>query len=240
VEFSGEQKFKFLCHAGLACFNRCCRDINIFLSPYDVLRLSRKLGLDTGSFLQRYALRVQPPGEAFPVVLLKMREDTGLACPFVTERGCSVYDARPWACRMAPVEIRGRNKYGFCFDSDFCLGLREEKEWTVQEWMRNQGNDVYEDLERGFREIPARLKLTGLPSLDDHIRDMFFLACYDLDRFRRFALHGSFLRAFGVNLETAAELKEDDVALMQFGFRWLGDGFDLRKSVELRDEVFGI
>ena len=38
-----DDTFQFACHPGVSCFNRCCGDVNIFLSPYDVLRL--KTGL---------------------------------------------------------------------------------------------------------------------------------------------------------------------------------------------------
>ena len=44
-----ESSFCFHCHPGLACFNQCCREATIILSPYDILRLSRRLGLTTGA-----------------------------------------------------------------------------------------------------------------------------------------------------------------------------------------------
>lgn len=238
TEFTDNESFHFLCHEGLECFNRCCRDINIFLSPYDVLRLSRKLGLGTGEFLKNYTIRLQPEG-GFPVVLIKMREDADLQCPFLTGHGCSVYNERPWSCRMAPVEIRGDNRYGFAFDINHCRGLLETREWTVYEWMINQGNDHYGELETGFKDIPDRLRFSGFSSLDGHIRESFFMACYDLDRFRRYVLESSFLQAFEVDNATADRLRTDDLALLQFGFQWLSDGFDLRRSMEIRDEVFG-
>ncbi|AGL00717.1 YkgJ family cysteine cluster protein [Desulfoscipio gibsoniae] len=237
TEFAGDAKFRFLCHEKLACFNRCCRDINIFLSPYDVLRMSRKLGLSTGEFLQRYTTRLQPGRLRFPLVIIKMREDADLVCPFVTERGCSVYDERPWSCRMAPVEIRGENKYGFAFDSDHCHGLLEDREWTVDEWMQNQGNDNYGELEQEFDKIPQNLSFTGMPALDEHIREMFYMTCYDLDMFRRYVFESSFLSTFGVDGKTAQRIKDNDLALLQFGFRWLARDFDLRKSMQIRDEV---
>ncbi len=238
TEFSAGDRFRFNCHAGLECFNRCCRDINIFLSPYDVLRLSRKLGLTTGEFLERYTIRLQRPG-GFPVVLIKMREEAGLQCPFVTASGCSVYDQRPWSCRMAPVEIRGDNRYGFAFDSDFCRGLLEDKEWTVAGWMKNQGNDIYEELEQGFNEIPGKLSFTGFSALDEHIREVFYIACYDLDCFRQLVFDGDFIQVFGVAPETVEIIHRDDVALLQFGFKWLAEGFDLRRSIDVWNKVFG-
>lgn len=239
TEFAGEDKFRFLCHEKLACFNRCCRNINIFLSPYDVLRMSRKLGLCTGDFLYQYTTTLQSTASGFPLVLIKMQAEADLACPFVTSEGCSIYDERPWACRMAPVEIRGENRYGFAFDSSHCLGLLEDREWTVDQWMANQGHDNYSQLEEGLESIPQGLKFTGLSALDQHIRELFYMACYDLDKLRRYIFEGSFLQVFGVPEKTADKIKEDDVALMQWAIKWLAKGVDLRRTMAIRDEVFG-
>jgi len=34
-----KSKFKFECHKGVKCFTKCCRGINIVLTPYDIIRL---------------------------------------------------------------------------------------------------------------------------------------------------------------------------------------------------------
>jgi len=34
-----ESGFKFNCHKNVSCFNKCCTDVNIFLTPYDIIRL---------------------------------------------------------------------------------------------------------------------------------------------------------------------------------------------------------
>jgi len=33
-----DDTFTFACHPGVSCFNQCCRDVNIFLTPYDIIR----------------------------------------------------------------------------------------------------------------------------------------------------------------------------------------------------------
>jgi hypothetical protein len=50
-----DDRFSFACHPGVSCFNCCCANINIFLSPYDVLRLKKRLGISSTEFLDRYA-----------------------------------------------------------------------------------------------------------------------------------------------------------------------------------------
>ena len=46
--------FKFKCHPGISCFTQCCRGINIILTPYDVIRLKRRLDLPSDQFLAIY------------------------------------------------------------------------------------------------------------------------------------------------------------------------------------------
>ena len=46
------QPFRFRCHSALACFNQCCRNLNLFLYPYDVIRLRKALQMDSDRFLE--------------------------------------------------------------------------------------------------------------------------------------------------------------------------------------------
>jgi Fe-S-cluster containining protein len=98
-----EDSFCFGCHSKIECFNRCCADINIMLTPLDVLRLSRKAGLSTTDFLVQHTLKPITKDLHLPVVVLKMRDEAERRCPFVSDEGCTVYSERPWACRMYPV-----------------------------------------------------------------------------------------------------------------------------------------
>ncbi len=97
--------FKFGCHPGVSCFNTCCSDVNVFLSPYDVLRLTERLGISSTEFLEKYTLLPVHRDMTTPVVVLRMGEDEAKRCPFLTEDGCGVYTDRPWPCRMYPVGL---------------------------------------------------------------------------------------------------------------------------------------
>lgn len=232
-----DDKFKFSCHDGLACFNKCCRDISIFLTPFDVLRIKNKLNISSGELLEKCAITFTAGYSGLPLFFIRMREDRDLACPFLTEKGCGVYDERPGSCRMAPVEIRGNGVYGFCFENSRCHGLNEDKEQTVREWMRGQGMDVYEEVEKLFQEIPLRIKFSGEKNTDELIRKAFHMACYDLDRFRKFIFDTSFIETYQVPKEVARKLRADDRELLQFGFKWLLDEFGnmsgIKRAVEL-------
>lgn len=228
-----EDKFKFSCHENLDCFKKCCRDINIFLTPFDVLRMKNKLNLTSGEFLKTYSHVLKVPGSGFPVVILKMREDN-LVCPFITDYGCQVYHVRPWSCRMAPIEVRGNGEYGIAFEKSRCHGLNEAREWTVKEWMDNQGLEDYIEPEELFGQIPLKIKSTGHEKLDQVMMEMVLVGCYDLDRFRKILVDQPEL--LDGQLDDSVELiMQDDTSLMKYAFKWLPNNlnnFEKLKRIE--------
>ena len=231
-----DSEFKFECHDKLDCFKKCCRDISIFLTPYDVLRLKNFLGISSGEFLDKYTRKMRVPNSCSTLVQIKMSESDNLRCPFITAKGCRIYQERPWSCRIAPIDLLGEGKYSFIFDSSRCQGLNEPKTQTVKEWMREQGLGIYEEIEQGFSEIPDHLKLTGQQEIDKGTASLFYLACYDLDKFRRFLMDNSSLLV-GLDLEINEErLKQfSDTDLMKFGFRLLSLGAE-----RLKDLIIGL
>ena len=39
--------FNFRCYPGIGCFNLCCRNLNLFIYPYDLIRLKNALGISS-------------------------------------------------------------------------------------------------------------------------------------------------------------------------------------------------
>ena len=226
---AGDEPFQFGCHPGVPCFNSCCADVNILLTPLDVLRLARRAGLTTTEFLDKHALMPITKDLHLPVVLLKMTDDDARRCPFVGEQGCTVYADRPWACRMYPLGmalpparagIEPEPVY-FLFQDDFCQGRTEPGEWSAQKWRQDQGVLEHEALEEGFRELVGHPWFIGGRQLDPKRMEMFHTACFDLDRFRAFVFDSTFLTRFELSTEEAEAIRDDDFALLRFAFRWL-------------------
>ncbi|MFH0789406.1 MAG: YkgJ family cysteine cluster protein, partial [Pseudomonadota bacterium] len=46
--------FSFACHPGVSCFTECCRDLNCVLTPYDLLRLKKSLGMTSSDLLDQF------------------------------------------------------------------------------------------------------------------------------------------------------------------------------------------
>ncbi len=238
-----EERFQFACHPGVPCFNRCCSDVNILLTPLDVLRLARRTGMTTGDFLDAHTITPITKDLHLPVVMLKMTNDDAKTCPFLTDEGCGVYDDRPWACRMYPVGMAvpparagvEPDPVFVLFEDDFCDGRKENANWTVDEWRAAQGVEAREQLEAGFRTVVSHPWFIGGRQLDPKRMEMFHMACYDLDAFREFVFETSFLDRFQLEPELVEKLREDDGELLRFAFRWLRFALFAEPTMKVRD-----
>ena len=225
-----EGKFKFKCYPGISCFNACCHEIDVILTPFDVLRMKKQLGIKSDEFLAKYTQLQKLKGTDIPLVKLKMQDekDKKNHCVFLCEKGCTVYESRPAVCRnyptgiatQAPNEGKSENPY-FIIEEKMCKGHFEDLEWTVDSWKENQGVIELDELNKPWMEVVARLKNCSLKDANDQKMNFFLMACFDLDTFASFVFNSSFLTRFNVEEKTIQEIKTSEEALLKFGFEWL-------------------
>lgn len=239
-----DDTFRFACHPGVPCFNKCCSDVNIVLTPYDVVRLKNRLGLSSGEFLQRHCFVATSQSQRLPIVMLRMKEEKEKPCPFVGEQGCTVYEDRPWACRAYPVGVASPadaaaqgEKFYFLLKEEVCQGFAEEKEWTVGSWMKDQGAELYDEVGEMFKEISLHEHFLQGGTLEPHKLEMLHTVCYDVDKFRRFVFESTFLERFVVDDETVKKIKTDDLELLKFGFKWLKFALFGEEEIEIRESA---
>jgi hypothetical protein len=67
--------------------------------------------------------------------------------------------------------------------------------------------------------------------------EMYFMACYDLDRFRRFVFESKLLKAFDVAEARVEAIRVDDEELLDFGMDWLCFVLLGDKTMRLRKEI---
>jgi Fe-S-cluster containining protein len=242
---SRESDFKFSCHKDLTCFNECCMDVNIFLTPYDILRLKNNLGITSGEFLKEYTISPFDKNLKYPVILLKMRDDENKGCPFVTDEGCGVYPDRPWSCRMYPIGLaspkeeddHSDKEFFFLLKDEICDGHNEVKKWTVAGWMEDQGIAEYEMMGKHFKDLTLHRFFMEGRELPPEKMEMFFTACYNLDKFREFLFQSSFFEKFEVDDETKNRIEKDDVELLLFGYNWLRFALFGEKTMTVKKNI---
>jgi len=67
--------------------------------------------------------------------------------------------------------------------------------------------------------------------------DMFHMACYDIDRFRRFVFETRFLELFDVDEERIAAMRSDDVELLEFAMQWLRFSLFRDRTMKIKPSV---
>jgi len=239
VEINHDTRFTFRCHPGVSCFNECCAQTTIILSPYDNLRLKRHLQLSSQEFLSRYTEQHIDDFSGLPLVVLNMAGEEKL-CPFSTPAGCGVYADRPATCRYYPVGVGSQlteNGVEDCFiyiHEEHCRGFQEEGEWTLETWCRDQGLETYAAMDREWKGIMLQIGArTGKP-LSSKFKEHYYQAAYDLDWFKGYVFDTDFLKIFEVEPELQERLKTDEEELLRFAFRYLKYMLRLETTLRVR------
>lgn len=230
AQLSGDTEISFRCYKGIKCFNACCSNIDITLTPYDIVRLKQRLGLDSSEFLVKYTYPFEMEKDGIAGVKMAPVEG-GSACQFMTDEGCSVYEDRPTACRYYPVGLISMRKQDEYTDTTtyavveeaHCLGHQEDRTLTIDEYRKEQGVEDYDLHGRGWRQLVLKKKSSGptIGAPSKRSRQLFFMACYDLDRFRLFINSEGFRQSFDVSDEEYLKINEDELELLEFAYRFL-------------------
>jgi Fe-S-cluster containining protein len=243
---SEDHVIQFSCHKGIGCWNACCANIDISLTPYDLVRLKKRLEISSTEFLRENTVPYEMEKDGMAGVKLRPVEG-GTACRFMKPEGCGVYEDRPTACRYYPVALLSMRKQDEYTDTqsyaivkeEHCKGHEVARSMTIGEYRTEQGVDEYDELARGWRQLVLKKKSTGpaigQPSLKS--RQLFFMACYDIDTFRNFVESEAFAKLFAMTDDERTLVLGDDVELMQFSFRFLRQVLFGEQSIALNEEA---
>jgi Fe-S-cluster containining protein len=239
MEITSEARFSFRCHPGVSCFNECCAQTTIILSPYDVLRLKQHLKLTAKEFLQLYTQQHTDDFSGLPLVVLNMTGENRL-CPFSTPAGCGAYENRPATCRYYPVGVGSQlTEQGVadCFVyicEEHCQGFQEEGEWTLETWCRDQGLETNAAMDREWKAIMLQIGARPGRPLSQKFKDHYYQVAYDLDWFKEYVFNTDFLKIFEVEPELQERLQTDDEELLRFAFRYLKYMLRLESTLTVR------
>lgn len=226
---TADAPLRFACHPQVPCFNECCRELDLALSPYDVLRLKRALGMRSGDFLKQYVLVSREEGQTFPLCHLTMVDDGRASCVFVGPGGCRVYTDRPGSCRAYPLGRGASLRADGSTDEQLvlvqethCQGFREDCTRTASGFLESQ------DLASYNRFNDALLRLIQHPHVQDKSfqpteqqLNRYMLALYDLDRFRQLLGSGTIILPFPLNTQQQTGLVDNDEELLLLAINWL-------------------
>ena len=218
------EPFSFCCHPGIDCFTDCCRDLELALTPYDVLRLRYATKLNSNELLTTYIIKEQTETDIFPRFYLTMVDDGNASCVFVTKRGCSIYQHRPGACRNYPLgravtlEKTGIKDFFVLLHEPHCHGFTEKTIQTVASFSQSQEVASYNRFNDMVVEIQQHERIKKGMRLTKEQADLFTLALYDLDTFKQKIKDGD-IRIEGD--EPFPDDVKDDEKMLLFAFGWL-------------------
>ena len=217
----------------------------MYLYPYDVIRIKNRLNISSDLFLEQYTFQAIRDNPYFPSLMLKMTDNDEKWCPFLSIKGCTIYEDRPFSCRAYPLEravARTGEKtersvlYLIAGDS-YCKGHKESREWTVVEWIEDQQIQLYNDMNDLWVNIDTLFRANpwGPQGLESPALRMAFMASFNVDGFKKFVFESTFLSRFNVDQNRVARPGDSDLELMKFGFDWIkffltGNG-PLKRSV---------
>lgn len=226
-----ETRIRFSCHSGVECFTLCCKNVEMILYPYDLIRLKSALNVSSGYILENYIRLIKGDNPFFPTVMLKLVENSERSCPFLAETGCKVYLDRPSACRMYPLERavdrrpeKGKTKeFYFLTRHSYCLGHQEKRTYSVRDWVRDQRlanhntmNELWAEIDTLFSGNPWQGEGRGGAR-----QQLAFMVCYDSDGFRRMADEKRLVDQFVLSKDVRRRIARDDGELLKFGYEWL-------------------
>jgi Fe-S-cluster containining protein len=237
---------QFSCHKGIGCWNACCANIDISLTPYDIIRLKNRLGTSSTQFLRDYTVPYEMDKDGIAGVKFRPVEG-GTACRFMKPEGCGVYEDRPTACRYYPVALLSMRKQDEYTDTqsyalvkeDHCKGHEVARQISIADYRKEQGVEEYDELARGWRQLILKKKSSGpavgTPSMKS--RQLYFMACYDIDTFRDYVESEVFQELFALSKEEWEKILSTDTELMLFAYRYLKQVLFGEHTIPLNDEM---
>jgi Fe-S-cluster containining protein len=224
-----EETFHFSCHPSVDCFTDCCRQLELALTPYDVLRLKKGCGLHSGEFLDRYVIMEQEGHETLPRFYLTMVDDGRASCVFVSNVGCTLYQDRPGACRAYPMgraAIRqadnSMDEFFVLLQESHCHGFKEQQEQNASTYSAEQELLIYNRYNDTVAALLQHDQIRRGKLFSAKQIEQFTLALYDLDRFRTLLLAGELPGTIAID-ETTRKRLGDDEELLLYAIPWLKD-----------------
>jgi Fe-S-cluster containining protein len=141
------------------CTSTCCKNgPPIVLNPYEISRICAEDDISYEDFLD---IVESDRANGFPLILLPRDP----VCHFWSGTGCSIYQARPLACRLFPlgrVFDNGRSNLVLP-ERNICTGLVSSSAGTVADYLRQQDTALYLEMADQWIEFVSEMEQIALP-----------------------------------------------------------------------------
>jgi len=115
----------------------CCRgatsDNLVFIFPWDIEPILKKLGVNTVEFTNEYCNSNRLETNLGIISLHVLKHDKN-SCIFLDNNICVIYDVRPTQCRKAPFNFFWRDRS--CFPHDCINDLEIPDDWSSEHYDR--------------------------------------------------------------------------------------------------------
>ena len=199
-----DEAFGFRCTLS----GNCCRNMEIFINPYDVLRLAKALGTTTTEIIGSHLLFLENKEQGLrKPVLGAAREGV---CAFNLERKCSIHRDRPLSCRLFP--IARREEEFLVQEADYCKGLLQDRRITLRDYLEGEEAGIYLELSGKYHRLLKEASASAdLAKSDPWLLQLFYLVLFDYDQVfgEEYALGTSELKC-ALSLHLAGHLIETE------------------------------
>ena len=173
-KISGDEVVQFRCTMS----GNCCRNMEIFLNPYDILQLTTVLNKATGDIIRDDLIFLKGKEQLFSRPVLKgARLGT---CTFNKERKCTIHPSRPLSCRLFP--LARVNQEFYLQETDYCLGIRQDYKQSLAEYLKQEESQEWLSLSEACHQVirEGEESLKGVDP-DPFLIRLIELMLYDYD-----------------------------------------------------------
>lgn len=108
----------------------------------------------------------------------------------------------------------------FIVQEPHCRGFEEDKAWTSDEWLKDQGLEPYNEVNDRYMRIMTRARQAGVV-LDERKLNMVFLALYQVDNFVNFIKDMNVFSRLDISEERQQAILEDEEECLSFALDWV-------------------
>lgn len=185
-----DEIFRFSCKQ---CGKCCTEREDIILSPFDLFRASKKLGMTPDEFVKEYCDSYVGHTSKMIIVRL-MPRGSNRRCPLLKDRKCSIHDAKPTLCAMFPIgrgfkldaskpvaEQISAEAIKFIFNGAHCGNAEEH---TVREWLASFGipieDEFFIEWQKTIAEIGDATRYAEKVCSKEEVLNLIYTAIYGL------------------------------------------------------------